>query len=225
MIETPVQLLRTMPTPAFLKLLGFTSTGLSQRTYNKEVSFAFGGQINAIKGEYLELDALAALLTSLVGHRAKSLKDAAAAVRMYWREWLALVQECERDPRYTKEIVPGPEQHFFAVGVVIDSKGRTIVCGTGSMSGCLTNLYENYRKVRPDGGLAPSIFPVSMEAVLHQLRTNSRENKVPLRLPLTMQPDDPKYPQWLDEIEAHRQIASARIKTTAAKIKRQRAMV
>ena len=69
------------------------------------------------------------------------------------------------------------------------------------------------------GGSFVSPYGVSIQRVLHALRTNAENSKPRIELPtrLTVQPDDPNHAQWRAEIAAYQKLAHARFKVKTKK--------
>jgi len=192
----------------FLRLLGYTRGTLDTRTAKGEVAYAFGCPINAHMNEYLPLDAVAIMLTSMLSV-GLGMKNAATVVREHWEEWLELVQHAERDPRLYHTIIPPTEQFYILAGKTEDDR---LIVGTGAMGESMSKL---------GGGVYVEPFPfgVSICRVLHQLRTNAREYKVDLPKRFAVQPDDPNHKQWRAEIATYQKLAAARFKAKAKRKK------
>jgi len=199
---------RTFGREEFLRLLQITGPTLDKRAFKREIAFAFGCEINAHMNEYLLMDAVAIMLTSMLSVGI-GMKDAATVVREHWEEWLRLVQSSERDPG---TIVPPTDQLYILAGKTQD--GRLIV-GTGTMGEAMSKL---------GGGTYVDPFPfgVSIHRVLHQLRTNARNYKIDIPARFAVQTDDSNYVQWRAEITAYQKLAHARFnaKTKAKRAKK-----
>jgi hypothetical protein len=193
---------RILSRAEFLRLLEIKGTTLDQRAFKGEIAFAFGCPIPAHTGEYLPLDALAVLLTSMLNAYAKiELKWAATAVREHWDKCLQLLQRAEREA--------GGEELFFAVGTTIGGK-QIVEVGTAR---------EAAKKIEAalgeTGDSLVNVFFMSIQRVLRQLRANARIFKVNLPEHLTVQPDDPDYEKWRDQIENYQRLAAAKFKARA----------
>jgi hypothetical protein len=200
---------RILSREEFLRLLQIRGTTLDWRVFKGEISLAFGCPINAHVNEYLPLDAVAVMMTSMLS-RELGMKVAAAVVRESWDIWLRLVQAAESDPRLYKEPLPANDQQFLALGL---KNGGPPKVTAGLMAYCLEQL-NGYANIRG----------IAIQAVLRQLRTNARIYKVALPDRFTVSPLDPEHPAWLAEVAAYQKLAHARFKDKA-KAKRAKARV
>jgi hypothetical protein len=191
----------------FLRLLRLKSTTLDQRVLMGQAAFAFGCQKPAHVGEYLVLDAVAMLLSSILNQRAGlELKPAADAVREHWEGWLALVTKDERFP-----IADDPQLFFAVAWLWIDHKltHRVVMGGASEIAAALA------------GEPVDTVNSISIRRVLHHLRSNAQLAKVALPERLTIAPNEPGYENWRAEIRAYQERAGARFQARA-KNKKQR---
>jgi hypothetical protein len=229
MIQWGVHMLqdRMLGRDEFLRLLQMRGTTLDWRLFKGEISLAFGCRINAVFNEYLPLDAVAVMLTSMLSREldggSRGLRIAAAVVRETWDLWLKLVMAAESDARlYKNEPLPANEQQYLVLGLKEGAPpkvvaglmaapppprpaGRSGDQGDRQQPDCLSQLADY-----------PLIRGISIQAVLRQLRANARIYKVDLPDRLT----DPDFPKWCEEIAAYQKLANMRFK---AKTKAKRA--
>ena len=197
---------RILKRDEFSQLLQIRAGTIAQRIYTEEICFAFGCRINAHIGEYLPLDAVAVLITSILSTEI-GMKAAAELVRKGWEKWLEVVQAVESDLLlYTQTPIPAEQQRYLAVGI---EKGRPPFGVCGLMSDCQRQL-SGYGIIRG----------ISIQLVLRQLRVNSRQYKVALPERLTPPLDHPDLAQWCREIEAYQKLSNTRFK---AKLKAKKA--
>jgi hypothetical protein len=192
----------------FLRLLILSSNTLDQRVLTGQIAFAFGCPLPAHAGEYLPIDGVAVMTTSMLAATGVKLEDAAGAVRQRSEDWLKLVTRAEREPIFGSggEQV-GPEL-FFVVATVFDGSflSRRVAVGT------MDEIMAAFR----DKSLHAAGF-VSIHRVLRQLRANARLAKPKVALPdrFTIAPDEPGYENWRREIAAYQERAEARFKAKA----------
>jgi hypothetical protein len=193
-------MLEALPRGDFLALVGMKSPTLDQRVLTGEAAFAFGCQKPAHTGEYLVLDAVAMLLSSMLNRLAGlELKAAADDVREHWKDWLKLVTRAEREP------LPNNPQLFFAVAwLSLEPRRYRVVLGEAhEIAAALA------------GEIIYTCNFVSIHLLLRLLRNNARRANIALPERLTVADRDGGYENWLREIDAHRERAAARLKAKA----------
>ena len=203
-------MLQSLPRPDFLRLLIFRPSKFDQRAALGQVALALGCQKPAHIGEYLFLDAIAVMLTSMLAATGLELKPAADAVREHWKAWLDLVTKTEREP------LPENSELFFAVATMFDRSHRVEVGETREIAAALGEANEALHTV----GF------VSIHRVLHQLRINAEIAKPEIVLPerFTIAGGEPGFQAWWADIDAYRERAGARAEAKAkTKAKGQRA--
>ena len=191
-----------LPRDEFLRLLILKSTTLDQRVLMGQAAFAFGCRNPAHTGEYLPLDGVAMMLTSMLNAHGVRLEVAAEAVRTYWDDWLGLVTRAERYP------IPENPHLFFAVAVPSPESGLSRRVAVGYSNQIVDALY------RADDPSCP-VAPISIHQVLLQLRINAQRANVALPDRLTIARGEPGYKNWRREIAAYRARAEARAEAKA----------
>jgi hypothetical protein len=187
-------MLDTRSRSEFLALIGTRSATWDQRMKPEvgEAALALGCRKPAHIGEYLLLDACAALLASMLNRAGLELRVAAEIVRQRWDDWLTLLIRVE---------------HFHAeqfVCVAWPSADRStpphIVMGDS----------DYISKICPPSETAQ--YMISMSFLLRCLRGNAAKAGIQLPERLTADPNDkPAYKKWRDEIDAYREAAGARV--------------
>lgn len=194
-------MLQSISRPDFLGLVGVKSSTLDQRVLTGEAAFALGCKKPAHTGEYLVLDAVAMLLSSMLNRFAGlGLKAAAETVQKHWEGWLTLVTKAERFP------TPDDPLLFFAVVWLSLESGLTprVVMGrTDEIAAALA------------GQPVYTVNSISMGRVLHQLRTNAKFANVALPERFTIAPNEPGFENWWAEIRTYQDRAKARTRAKA----------
>ena len=186
-------ILATVPRDTFLALIGTKSTTLAQRQHTGEAAFAFGVEKPAHIGEYLYLDAYAAILASALNRvGGLQLKQAADIVRRTWDDWLTLLIRVESNPHI--------EQYTCVAWSLDRSEPPHVAMGTA----------DDIGKVLPAGETAPCMIP--MQLLLRCLRANAAKAGIELPARLTADPSDKQaYAEWRRDIDAYREAAGARV--------------
>lgn len=208
-------MLPSLPRPDFLRLLMYGSSRFDQRAALGQVALALGCQKSAHIGEYLYLDAVAVMLTSMLAATGLELKPAADAVREYWQEWLKLVTRAEREPIFGSGGEQVRSELFFAVATMFDGTHRVEVGETREIT-------EAFGKANQP---LHTVGFVSIYRVLSQLRRNADLAKPKIVVPekLTMARGEPGHQAFWADIAAYQERAGARFQAKA-KAKGQRPM-
>jgi hypothetical protein len=181
------------------------SSTLDQRVMTGEAAFALGCQRPAHTGEYLILDAVAMLLSSVLNRFAGlELKAAADAVREHWDDWLTLVTKVERFP------IRDDPQLFFAVAWLVAPAGSKVAFTPRVVMGERDKIMATLA-----GEHVYTANFISMRWVLHQLRVNAQYANVQLPERFAIARGEPGYKDWRREINAYRERAVARLQARA----------
>jgi hypothetical protein len=185
----------------------YGSSRFDQRAALGQVALALGCQKSAHIGEYLYLDAVAVMLTSMLAATGLELKPAADAVREYWQEWLKLVTRAEREPIFGSGGEQVRSELFFAVATMFDGTHRVEVGETQEIT-------EAFGKANQP---LHTVGFVSIHRVLHQLRNNAEIAKPKIVLPerFTIADGEPGYEAWWADIDAYRERSGARAEAKA----------
>jgi hypothetical protein len=170
-----------------------------------QVALALGCQKPAHTGEYLVLDAVAVMLTSMLAATGLELKPAADAVREHWQEWLELVTRAERRPIFGSGGEQVRSELFFAVATMFDGTHRVEVGETQEITEAFGNQPLH------------TVGFVSIYRVLSQLRRNAELAKPKIALPekFTVAPGEPGHDAWLADITAYQERSGARAEAKA----------